>query len=101
MSIDKLTEQIEQWAIDRDLHNAEPSKQMLKVVEELGELSEGIAKGDVNGQIDGLGDVYVTLVILAMQLGLDVQGSVQVAYNEISDRKGKMVNGIFVKEDDL
>lgn len=43
----------------------------------------------------------MTLVILAMQLGLDVQGSVQVAYNEISDRKGKMIDGVFVKEDDL
>lgn len=101
MDLNSLTSEIMQWAKDRDLHTAEPSKQMLKVVEELGELAEGMAKDDYNKQVDGLGDVYVTLVILSMQLGHNFQSCISVALNEIKDRKGKMVDGVFVKEEDL
>jgi len=99
--MDKLTKLIKEWSKDRGLDKSDPSKQFLKVVEELGELSEAIAKDDVNGQVDGIGDVYVTLVILAQQLHLDIEGCVRYAYNEIADRKGKMINGVFVKEEDL
>lgn len=101
MSIDKLTEQIEQWSIDRDLHTADPSKQMLKVVEELGELAEGLAKNDHDKKVDGIGDLYVTLVVLSMQLKIDIRECIFVAHEEIKDRKGKMIDGIFIKQEDL
>ena len=51
--------------------------------------------------IDGLGDVLVVLIGLSMQLGLDLTECLEVSYNEIKDRKGKLVNGVFVKEEDL
>ena len=51
--------------------------------------------------IDSVGDVYVVLVILCMQLGLDINDCIKAAYEEIKDRKGKLVNGLFVKEEDL
>lgn len=42
-----------------------------------------------------------TLVIIAAQLGLSFEGCVAAAYDEIKDRKGRMVNGVFIKEGDL
>ena len=74
---------------------------MVKIMEEIGELANGINKGRKDHIIDSIGDVYVVLVILCMQLGLDINDCIKVAYNEIKDRKGEMVNGTFVKEEDL
>ena len=96
-----ITGQIEQWAIDRGLHNADPSKQMLKLMEEVGELAEGLAKDKPDAVQDAIGDAYVVLTILSMQLGMDIRQCVKMAYDEIKDRKGRMVNGVFVKESDL
>ena len=96
-----ITGQIEQWAIDRGLHTADPSKQMLKLMEEVGELAEGLAKNNPDAVKDAIGDAYVVLTILSMQLGMDIRQCVKMAYDEIKDRKGRMVNGVFVKESDL
>lgn len=96
-----ITGQIEQWAIDRGLHTADPSKQMLKLMEEVGELAEGLAKDNPDAVQDAIGDAYVVLTILSMQLGMDIRQCVKMAYNEIKDRTGRMVNGVFVKESDL
>lgn len=38
---------------------------------------------------------------LAHQLDLDVTECLGIAYEEIKNRKGKMINGTFVKEEDL
>ena len=96
-----LTGNIQQWAIDRNLHTADPMKQVVKLGEEFGELCQGLAKGNMPATVDAIGDMYVVLTILALQLNLSVEGCAEMAYNEIKDRKGKMVNGVFVKESDL
>ncbi|WP_096269488.1 MazG-like family protein [Paucisalibacillus globulus] len=101
MNLIDLTEHIEQWAIDRKLNNADPHKQVLKLGEEFGELCQGIVKNNPIQVSDSIGDMYVVLVILSMQLGLNMEDCVEQAYEEIKDRKGKMVNGIYVKESDL
>lgn len=95
------TDKIKQWVGDRNLHTQDPRTQMCKVMEELGELAKAIFKNDVEQQVDGIGDVYVTLVCLAEQLGLNIDVCIDSAYNEIKDRKGKLINGVFVKESDL
>ena len=97
----KVIELIKQWVIDRNLQTADPKVQMCKTIEELGELARAINKGDVAEQIDGIGDVVVTLVCISQQLGLDFTECVEAAYDEIKDRKGKMIGGVFVKEADL
>src|SRR5690625_4689883 len=99
--MNELTENIQKWAKERNLHTADPNKQMLKLVEELGELAEGMAKDKPEMVEDSIGDIYVVLTILSMQLGISLESCVSVAYNEIKDRKGKMVDGVFVKEDDM
>ncbi|RXK19066.1 MazG-like family protein [Macrococcus sp. DPC7161] len=168
----ELTELIEAWAIDRDLHTADYKKQLIKLGEETGELYAGVAKNNQDLIIDSIGDAYVVLTILCLQkeftfkpvvlkaqdsfyknvqndkldpadaaidllsatgrlatvleksttvnihlmhiewfLGalfevaksydFDLTACTEMAYEEIKDRKGKMINGVFVKEEDL
>lgn len=96
-----LVENIEDWAEDKELNDADPNKQMLKVVEEIGELSQGLVKDNREQVIDSIGDAVVTLVILSQQLGLTLEQCTAYAYNEIKDRKGEMRDGSFIKEADL
>ncbi|MEV2286961.1 MazG-like family protein [Paenibacillus larvae] len=96
-----LAVKIRTWAVDRNLHVADPNKQVLKLGEEFGELCQGMAKGKPDQVIDSIGDMYVVLTILSMQLDLKLEDCVQRAYDEIKSRNGKMVNGVFVKEEDL
>ena len=99
--LDELTANIKRWAIDRNLHTANPDKQMLKLFEELGELAEGMAKNKPEQIADSIGDAYVVMTILSMQLGINIEDCIAQAYDEIKDRRGKMVDGVFVKEEDL
>lgn len=96
-----LTDLIEDWARNKDLDKAQPEKQMLKLMEEVGELAQGLAKDNLDQVVDSIGDVYVVLTILSMQLGLDIRECVEEAYEEIKGRQGRMVNGVFVKQEDL
>ena len=96
-----ITELIKKWAVDRNVVSGDVKSQMVKLLEEAGELAEGINKNKKDLIVDSIGDVYVVLVILCMQLGLDINDCIKVAYEEIKDRKGKLVNGLFVKEEDL
>lgn len=66
----ELTENIEQWAEDRNLHTADPIKQYDKLIEEFGELMKGINKQDMPMIEDSIGDMYVVLVVMGSQLGL-------------------------------
>lgn len=172
----QLIQQIEQWAEARNLINGStPTKQMLKLMEEFGELCGGIAKNKPDVIKDSIGDCAVVLIILSRQLGLgsehnfailkerfemppkfttelccldfgihygnlarsigmvdnfklgiypanitfnlircygsilaicyslklDITDCLQHAYDQIKDRKGKMIDGVFVKEGDL
>ena len=99
--MDELVKLVEEWAREKNLDIAEPEKQMLKVVEEVGEVAAALARNNKNDLRDGIGDVVVTLVILAIQNDMDLYECLNQAYNDIKDRKGKNVNGVFVKESDL
>jgi NTP pyrophosphatase (non-canonical NTP hydrolase) len=99
MTADELFRNVEQWAIVRGLDAPELSnRQALKVMEEVGETMAALARGRRADLKDGIGDSIVTLIILAMQSGLSATECLESAYNEIKGRKGKMVNGIFIKE---
>lgn len=96
-----ITELIKKWAVDRNVVSGDVKSQMVKLLEEAGELAEGINKNKKDLIVDSIGDVYVVLVILCMQLGLDINDCIKAAYEEIKDRRGELVNGLFVKEEDL
>src|SRR5699024_183930 len=65
--LDNLVGKVEQWFIDRNLHTADPNKQMLKLFEELGEVASGMARNDLEEIKDGIGDTLVVLIGLSMQ----------------------------------
>lgn len=93
---------IRDWAEARNIiEGATPHAQFVKLIEEIGELAEGIAKGREHVIKDGIGDAVVVLTILAAQFDLKIEDCVAIAWDEIKDRKGRMVNGVFVKEADL
>lgn len=155
----QLIQQIEQWAEERNLiKGSTPEKQKFKLFEEIGELSRGINRKNIELIKDGVGDCFIACTVLALQTdeslrpmffkntdlrgfksdayylgqyladavsfdpasgsrrffrligvlnaicvnyGLTLKECVQHAYDQIKDRKGKMIDGVFVKEEDL
>jgi NTP pyrophosphatase (non-canonical NTP hydrolase) len=98
-STDKLIQSVELWADQRGLLVPENRpRQMLKVMEEVGETAAALARGNRRELKDGIGDSIVTLIILAAQSGFTATECLEAAYNEIKGRKGKTVDGVFVKE---
>jgi len=88
-----------QWAKEKGLlEEGNQHAQMCKVTEEVGELAGAILKKDEEGIRDAFGDVLVTLVILAKQMGVDETECFAEAYEVIKDRKGKLIDGSFVKD---
>lgn len=101
MNFEELITQVEEWSRNKGLDKASPEKQFLKVIEEVGEVAAAMARNDREELVDGLGDTFVTLIILCQQLGVTPIIALGVAYGVISDRTGKMVDGVFVKSEDL
>lgn len=99
--MNELIANVEDWAKDKELDKEDSSKQFLKVSEEVGEIAAALARGRELELKDAIGDVVVTLIILAMQNNMTLEECLNCAYNEIAGRKGKMVDGVFVKESDL
>ena len=99
MKFEQLQQLVKVWADNKDLLVAgNVSKQFLKVIEEVGELSSGIAKNDMPEIEDAMGDTLVTLIILSEQLGIDPVICLAKAYAVISKRTGKTIDGVFVKD---
>ncbi|MGV3009321.1 MazG-like family protein [Staphylococcus epidermidis] len=101
LTLDQLVEQVQQWSIDKDLHNGNSDRQALKFYEEAGEVAAALSRGNLEALKDGIGDTVVTLIILAQQHDMTLQECLQFAYDEIKGRKGKTINGTFIKESDL
>lgn len=102
----ELITKINEWADDRNLKQADPKIQWMRVTEEVGEIRDVLLKPTKFTEPqaalkDAIGDTLVTIIVLAHQLDLDVAQCLGIAYEEIKNRKGKMVNGTFVKEEDL
>lgn len=96
-----MVEAIEGWAKERGLDKSDSSKQLIKLVEEVGELSEAHNKGWRDKQVDSLGDIFVVLTIYALQNDLHMDDCIDEAYETIKNRTGETVNGVFVKDADL
>ena len=90
---------IGQWHRDRNLIDGSSDKdQYMKLIQEAGELSDSLCKGkDIK---DDIGDMMVVLINIMVRNNLTMDECLSVAYNDIKDRKGKMVDGVFVKEGD-
>jgi uncharacterized protein YabN with tetrapyrrole methylase and pyrophosphatase domain len=102
MNLEELERKVYGWGIDRGiLVNGKPETQTLKLASELGELADNIAKGRYKEAQDDIGDMIVVLIIIADLIGTDITQCLQVAYDDIKDRKGYLnKQGVFVKEGD-
>ena len=90
---------IRTWADERGLYDKGDTKtQYLKLMEEAGELGRAILKNDEPEFIDAIGDMVVVLTNLARLGGVSIETCIDSAYDVISKRTGKMVNGTFVKD---
>ena len=90
---------IRAWADERGLYDKGDTKtQYLKLMEEAGELGRAILKQDETEFIDAIGDMVVVLTNLAALGGTSIELCIDQAYDVISKRTGKMVNGTFVKD---
>ena len=90
---------IRDWAEERGIYeHGDPKTQYLKLIEEAGEVGRAILKEKDDDIIDGIGDMVVVLTNLAELCGTSIEECVEKAYDEISNRTGKMKNGTFVKD---
>lgn len=95
----ELEAAIEQWAKDKGiLDNATTMKQAEKTHEEVLELMSAIDEDNIEEIKDAIGDIVVTLIIQAKMQGMTIEECLNAAYNVISKRTGKMINGQFVKD---
>ena len=96
---ESLFDCIREWANERGLYDkGDPKTQYIKLMEETGEIGRALLKEDTEEIIDGIGDAVVVLTNLAELVGVPIEECIQKAYNVISKRKGKMINGTFVKD---
>lgn len=99
MNFEQLRNDVLVWAKEKGILKPENHlKQMGKMVSEVGELCDEIIKDNRENQANELGDVLVTVIILAEQLDLNLINCLEIAYNKIKDRKGTTKNGTFIKE---
>ena len=100
--IPALIDKINKWAISHGLDKGNPKVEWMKVTEEVGEIRDVFLKPndfvDPEWSLkDAIGDSIVTLIVLCLQLGYDVEECLTIAYNDIKDRKGVMIDDNFVK----
>ena len=91
---------VQQWAEEKGIfEKGTPLKQSLKTLEEVTELLNAIADNDEAEIEDAIGDILVTLIILAEMQKVTLEECLNGAYDIISKRTGKMINGQFVKDE--
>lgn len=124
MNYEELQTKVIEWGADKGIFaKSNPLSQLRKTLEELEETKvalenlHAIELDRQNGQAvlsesgeneaetnnlfeakDGIGDMLVTIIILAEMLGFDSVECLESAYNVIKNRTGKMVDGLFVKD---
>ena len=96
-----IFDKIRKWALVRGLYKQGNSHtQYVKLQEEAGELAKALLKNDKPEVIDAIGDMVVVLTNLAHLEGVKIEACIATAYDVISKRTGKMINGTFVKDED-
>lgn len=110
MNFKDLKDKVLSWADDKDLlHSENADKQFMKFIEEVFEFKTEMDDKqrfapecvDTNNLNLEMGDIFVTLIILCEQIGIDPVECLSMAYEKIKDRKGKTLHRTFVKEEDL
>ena len=121
MKYEELSKLVIDWGQDKGIFNkSTPLRQLDKTQEELDETRQALQKlndfdyqadlmesigvptpteEDIRAEVkDGIGDMLVTIILLAKMVDMDTVDSLNAAYDIIKSRTGKMVNGQFVKD---
>lgn len=102
MASDRCTDEIMHdvvvWGRNKKIDD--PIMQFAKMNEEVGELAHELTRMRFhNDEVeDALGDIFVTIIILADILGYDLHDCLAEAYAEIKNRKGHTDGGSFIKD---
>lgn len=81
------------------IQNSTSAAQVKKTQEEVQELVDAINAKDKYAIIDAIGDVMVTLTMIAAIEDLPLVACYQAAYDQIKDRKGYLnAAGLWIKE---
>ena len=96
---EELRLKVLEWATEKGIFDkGTPEAQAWKTLEEAQEILDGILNNDREEIVDGIGDTLVTLIIQAEMQGMNPLDCLETAYNVIAKRKGKMIDGQFVKD---
>jgi len=96
----ELFEKVRQWGRDKGIvFDGNETRQMLKTVEEVGELASALSKYKPEEIRDAYGDIIVTVIVGAACQGINAEDCLQEAYDVIAKRTGKSVNGTFVRDE--
>ena len=96
----EVFDNIRNWGFQKGiLQGGDTKTQLIKLYEEAGELSEAVLKNNKNDIIDAVGDIIIVLTNFAELQGVSIEDCIQSAYNEVSNRTGRMINGTFVKDE--
>lgn len=100
MSYADIENKIIIWAQQRRIiPNSNPESQLLKAVSEMGELADATIKKDKEAIVDSVGDVMVCLVNYCALQDLNLVDCMEVAYDQIKNRRGTLLpNGVFQKD---
>lgn len=99
-----LIDNVFSWGIERNMTSAGGATalaQITKLKEEVGELEEALIGSNAEKIVDGIGDALVVLIQISRLSGYGLYDCLAHSWNEIKDRKGRMIAGIFVKQQDL
>ena len=102
MKFEELRKKVLEWAHEKGIiAKATPLAQGMKTLEEVCELLNALRSDDMPEIIDAYGDIQVTIIIGCELLGLHPLECLESAYDVIKNRTGIMLNGTFVKSEDL
>ena len=101
LTFEQLTNNVQEWAAARGIYTHSSARaQLLKAFSEMGELADADLKGDDPAARDAVGDVLICLINFCAMQGFDITDCLAGAWDEIKDRKGRMVpGGAFVKDE--
>lgn len=99
MNLNLEFQSIRDWADNRGIYDeGDPKTQVIKLFEEVGELSKAILENNKEEISDAIGDSVIVLTNLSHLCNLTIEQCIEDAYEEIKDRTGKMENGTFIKD---
>lgn len=99
VNIADLVYKTSKWAEERNITaegGATSYTQIPKLIEEVYEFRDATTEDEAKLEF---GDILVVCIQIARLRGLDMVECLDLAYQKIKDRKGRLENGVFIKDE--